>query len=55
MRSTRVTMEGGASSFSLTGADDARLPSFIKQYEQGPQTPEREAECTGGTGRPIQG
>ncbi len=33
----------------LTGAGDPRLPAFIKQFRQGPQTPEPGAICTGGT------
>jgi hypothetical protein len=37
----------------LTGADDPRLEKFIKAYEQGPQTPEPGAACTGGTGTPV--
>ena len=37
----------------LPGADDSRLARFLKQYEQGPQTPERGAECSGGIGNPI--
>jgi Protein of unknown function (DUF3105) len=37
----------------LTGADDPRLEKFIKAYEQGPQTPEPGAACTGGTGTPL--
>lgn len=37
----------------LPGADDPRLARFLKKYEQGPQTPERGAECWGGTGNPI--
>jgi hypothetical protein len=32
----------------LTGADDPRLPAFIREYRQGPQTPEPGAACTGG-------
>ncbi len=30
-------------------ADDERLPLFITEYRQGPQTPEPGATCTGGT------
>lgn len=30
-------------------ADDPRLPRFIREYRQGPQTPEPGATCTGGT------
>ncbi len=37
----------------LTGADDPRLQKFIRAYEQGPQTPEPGAACTGGTGTPV--
>lgn len=33
----------------LTGANDNRLEAFIKEYRQGPQTPEPGALCTGGT------
>jgi hypothetical protein len=34
-------------------ASDPRLSLFISRYEQGPQTPEPGAVCTGGTGTPI--
>ncbi|GIL34278.1 DUF3105 domain-containing protein [Phycicoccus jejuensis] len=33
----------------LTGVDDARLDEFIREYRQGPQTPEPGAACTGGS------
>ncbi|KGN38014.1 DUF3105 domain-containing protein [Knoellia subterranea] len=33
----------------LTGANDNRLEAFIKEYRQGPQTPEPGALCTNGT------
>jgi hypothetical protein len=33
----------------LTGVDDPRLEEFIKEYRQGPQTPEPGAACTGGS------
>ncbi|WP_392542127.1 DUF3105 domain-containing protein [Oryzobacter telluris] len=33
----------------LTGVGDQRLAEFIKQYRNGPQTPEPGASCTGGT------
>lgn len=33
----------------LTGPDDERLESFIREFRQGPQTPEPGAVCTGGT------
>jgi Protein of unknown function (DUF3105) len=38
-----------------TGADDPRLPQFIKIYERGLQTPEPGAPCSGGRGVPIVG
>ena len=34
---------------SLDGADDPALENFIQAYQQGPQTPEPGAICTGGT------
>jgi Protein of unknown function (DUF3105) len=37
---------------TLTGANDPRLKAFIKEYKQGPQTPEPGASCTGGIGTP---
>lgn len=33
----------------VDSADDERLPLFISEYVQGPQTPEPGAACTGGT------
>ncbi len=33
----------------LDSADDPRLAAFVKEYRQGPQTPEPGASCTGGT------
>lgn len=32
----------------LDGVDDERLPAFITRYQQGPQTPEPGAVCSGG-------
>lgn len=34
---------------ALDSADDPRILSFIREYRQGPQTPEPGAACTGGT------
>ncbi len=39
---------------SLDDPKDPRLPLFIARYENGPQTPEPGASCTGGIGTPIQ-
>lgn len=36
----------------LSSADDPGLESFVGDFRQGPQTPERGAPCTGGIGQP---
>ncbi|MCX6046192.1 MAG: DUF3105 domain-containing protein [Chloroflexi bacterium] len=38
----------------VQSAADPRLALFIKTYENGPQTPEPGATCSGGTGTPLQ-
>ncbi len=37
----------------VNDAADPRLALFVSRYEEGPQTPEPGAVCTGGTGTPI--
>jgi hypothetical protein len=37
----------------LEGADDPDLERFVRAYQQGPQTPEPGATCTGGVGDPA--
>lgn len=37
----------------MGNADDSRLEAFIREYERGPQTPEPQASCTNGVGKPI--
>lgn len=37
----------------LDDASDGRIAQFIDRYQQGPQTPERGAACTGGVGDPV--
>ncbi len=37
---------------TLESADDPRLERFASDFQQGPQTPEPGAVCTGGTGEP---
>jgi len=37
----------------VQSASDTRLAQFISKYEQGPQTPEAGATCSGGTGTPL--
>ena len=48
-----VVASGWGVQLQLPGADDPRLARFLKKYEQGPQTREPGAECTGGVGNPI--
>lgn len=38
----------------VSKANDPRIAEFLKKYEQGPQTQEPGAACSGGTGTPIQ-
>ena len=37
----------------LPDANDSRLDAFIHNYENGPQTPEPGAACSGGFGQPV--
>ena len=48
-----VVASGWGVQLQLPGANDPRLARFLKKYEQGPQTREPGAECSGGTGKPI--
>lgn len=36
----------------VQSANDSRIAQFVSKYEQGPQTPESGATCSGGTGTP---
>ena len=38
----------------LDDVDDARLPLFLKKYQNGPYTPEPGAPCTNGIGQPVE-
>lgn len=38
---------------AVSNADDTRITQFIRDYLQGPQTPEPGAACTGGTSRDL--
>jgi Protein of unknown function (DUF3105) len=51
----RVVASAWGVQLQATGPDDPRLAPFIKTYEQGPQTPEPGAPCSGGRGVPIAG
>ncbi len=44
-----VVVSAWGAQLELTGADDPRLEEFIKDYRQGPQTPEPGALCTNGS------
>jgi hypothetical protein len=46
---TPVVASAWGKQVGLSGADDPDLESFIQAYQQGPQTPEPGAVCTGGT------
>ncbi|MGH8898326.1 MAG: DUF3105 domain-containing protein [Egibacteraceae bacterium] len=37
----------------LGSVDDPRLAEFVRAFQQGPQTPEPGAPCSGGVGRPA--
>jgi hypothetical protein len=47
--SAPVVASAWGKQLTLTGVDDPRLEQFIRDYRQGPQTPEPGAACTGGT------
>ena len=47
--SSPVVISAWGKQLALTGVNDNRLEAFIKDYRQGPQTPEPGALCTGGT------
>ena len=42
-------MEPDTSTATLDAADERTLQAFVREYKQGPQTPEPGASCTGGT------
>lgn len=48
-QSSPVVATAWGRQLSVDTADDERLPLFITEYRQGPQTPEPGAACTGGT------
>lgn len=45
-----VTASAWGKQLAVKTADDPRLAAFIQKYQQGPQTPEPGAACTGGAG-----
>jgi hypothetical protein len=50
--SPQVVATAWSTQLPLEGATDPRLPLFIKEYQQGPQTPEPGAVCSGAIGTP---
>jgi hypothetical protein len=48
-----VVMSAWNNQLRLDAMSDKRFDQFVKYYRQGPQTPERGAACTGGTGTPA--
>jgi hypothetical protein len=49
---TPVVISAWGVQLQVKNASDPRLAQFLKHYEQGPQTPEPGAPCSGGTGTP---
>ena len=50
--SSPIVVSAWGYQLKLQSADDPRLTSFIKKYEQNPAGPEPGAPCTGGVGEP---
>lgn len=50
---TPVVITAWGVQLKVNSPNDPRLAQFIAKYEQGPQTPEQGAPCTGGTGTPL--
>jgi hypothetical protein len=49
---TSVVISAWGVQLQVQSASDPRLAQFLKKYEQGPQTPEPGAPCSGGMGTP---
>jgi hypothetical protein len=50
--SSPVVISAWGIQLQVKSASDPRLAAFLSKYEQGPQTPEPGAPCSGGTGTP---
>ena len=48
-----VVLSAWGVQLAVDSVDSPDIPSFIKAYKQGPQTPEPGSSCTGGTGTPT--
>jgi len=48
-----VTLSAWGAQLAVDSVDDAAVEAFIEEYQQGEQTPEPGAVCTGGVGSPL--
>jgi hypothetical protein len=48
-----ITLSAWGFQLGVDTADDSRISRFIRDYQQGPQTPEPGASCAGGIGSPL--
>jgi hypothetical protein len=48
-----VTLSAWGFQLAVDDAEDPRIARFIREYQQGPQTPEPGASCAGGIGSPL--
>ena len=52
-QSSPIVASAWGKQLSLESAEDSDLERFVNAYSQGPQTPEKGATCSGGTGDPA--
>jgi hypothetical protein len=48
-----ITLSAWGYQLAVDDAGDSRINRFIRDYQQGPQTPEPGASCAGGVGSPL--
>jgi hypothetical protein len=48
-----ITLSAWGFQLAVDDAEDPRIARFIRDYQQGPQTPEPGASCAGGIGSPL--
>lgn len=48
-----ITLSAWGFQVGVEDAEDSRIGRFIREYQQGPQTPEPGASCAGGIGSPL--
>ena len=49
----RIVLSAWGKQLTVDTADDLRIAAFVAAYQQGPQTPEPGAPCSGATGEPL--